>query len=238
MNKILVCNQKMFLTSDEALELRKSLDTLTFENIDFIVCPSYLDFDTFKDYTLGAQNCFYEDRGAYTGEISAYQLYLKGIKYSIVGHLERRKYESLKELNLKVKACLRNSITPIICIGENKLDKEMRRVSETLKKQLTTILNDIKLTENQKIIIAYEPLWAIGSNNPITNSELVDTIKYIKKVISTLNIDNYNVIYGGSINKDTIESMPLDIIDGYIIGSSSTNIDELEYIIKCINSVK
>ena len=94
MKKILVCNQKMFLTYDEAVALKKEMDDVDFSKVDLIACPSYLNLDVFKNYNLGAQNCFYEDKGAYTGEVSAYDLSFKNVRYVIIGHYERRCYDS------------------------------------------------------------------------------------------------------------------------------------------------
>ena len=234
MDKILICNHKMFLTPDEALMLKENMDNLNINSDNLIICPNFLDFDTFSNYNLGAQNCFYEDKGSYTGEVSAYHLHLKGIKYCIVGHLERRNVESLKEINLKVHACLRNSITPIICIGESRLDKEMRRTSESLKKQLITILKDINLSSYQEIMIAYEPSWTIGTGNIVKKEDLSDTAKFIKKILLDLKISNYKLLYGGGITGNNIKELLIDGIDGYLIGSASTNINELKNIIDCI----
>ena len=130
MNKLVVCNQKMFLTYDEASMLKKQMDEVDFFSVNLIVCPSILNLDIFKNYTIGSQDCFYEDKGAYTGEVSAYDLSFKNVKYVIIGHSDRRKYDNDKEINLKVKAALRNGITPILCIGETKIDKELIRTSE------------------------------------------------------------------------------------------------------------
>lgn len=233
MKKMLICNQKMFLTHDEALMLKNNLDALNIESNDFILCPSYLNFDIFKGYNIGAQNCFYEDTGAYTGEISAYQLHLNGIKYCLLGHLERRNKESLHEINLKIKACFRNSITPVLCIGETKLDKEMRRVYESIKKQLITILKGINLSYAERIIIAYEPEWA-NDKCIIEKETLEDTILFIKKVLSDLKIENYKLLYGGGITSNNIENVLTDSVDGYLIGSASTDIHEIKEIVKCI----
>ncbi|HIU40400.1 MAG TPA: triosephosphate isomerase [Candidatus Aphodocola excrementigallinarum] len=234
MNKLVVCNQKMFLTYDEASMLKKQMDEVDFFSVNLIVCPSILNLDIFKNYTIGSQDCFYEDKGAYTGEVSAYDLSFKNVKYVIIGHSDRRKYDSDKEINLKVKAALRNGITPILCIGETKIDKELIRTSEVLKKQLYKALEGILLDSNEKIIIAYEPVWAIGGEKTVSKEVIEDTFKYIEKLLKEKNIYNYKLIYGGSITSKNIKNILSDKIDGYLLGLSSVNIDELKKIIKCI----
>ncbi len=234
MNKLVVCNQKMFLTYDEASMLKKQMDEVDFSSVNLIVCPSILNLDIFKNYTIGSQDCFYEDKGAYTGEVSAYDLSFKNVKYVIIGHSDRRKYDTDKEINLKVKAALRNGITPILCIGETKIDKELIRTSEVLKKQLYKALEGILLDSKEKIIIAYEPVWAIGGEKTVSKEVIEDTFKYIEKLLKEKNIYNYKLIYGGSITSKNIKNILSDKIDGYLLGLSSVNIDELKKIIKCI----
>ena len=124
----------MYLTYDEAKRLKDEMDILDFSNIELILCPSYLNFDIFKNYKLGSQDSFYIDKGPYTAEVSSYDLSLRGIKYSLVGHRDRRKYDDDNTINLKIKSLLKNSMTPILCIGESKLDKELMRTPEVLKK--------------------------------------------------------------------------------------------------------
>lgn len=234
MSKMLICNQKMFLTYDEALLLRRKMDEIDFSNTDLVVCPSVLNLDIYKGYTIGAQDCFYEDKGAFTGEVSAYDLSFKNVKYVIIGHFERRKYDTDKEINLKVKAALRNGITPILCIGETKIDKELIRTSEVLKRQLYKALDEVILDDNEQIIIAYEPVWAIGGEKTVSKEVIEDTFKYIKKLLIQKNITNYKLIYGGSITSSNIKNILSDKIDGYLLGLSSVNIDELKMIAKCI----
>ena len=214
--------------------LKKQMDEVDFSSVNLIVCPSILNLDIFKNYTIGSQDCFYEDKGAYTGEVSAYDLSFKNVKYVIIGHSDRRKYDNDKEINLKVKAALRNGITPILCIGETKIDKELIRTSEVLKKQLYKALEGILLDSNEKIIIAYEPVWAIGGEKTVSKEVIEDTFKYIEKLLKEKNIYNYKLIYGGSITSKNIKNILSDKIDGYLLGLSSVNIDELKKIIKCI----
>lgn len=234
MKKILVCNQKMYLTSDEAINLRKQMDTLDVSNLELVVCPSYLNYDVFNGYNLGAQDAFYEDKGAYTGKISAYDLSLRKIKYSLVGHSEIRNQDDDKIINLKLKAILRNSMTPILCVGETKLDKELRRTPEIIKKQLETALKDVRLDDYQSLYVAYEPRYLIGGKNTLSKDEIIDVMNYIKKIIDYMGIRNYKLLYGGSINPQNIGTIASNELDGYLLGASSVSFEELKKIIECI----
>lgn len=234
MKKVLVCNQKMYLTHDEAVILNDEMMELNFSNIDMIVCPSYLNFDVFSSFPLGAQDAFYESKGAFTGEISAYDLSLRGIKYSIIGHSERKEYNTFDEINLKVQALLNNSMTPILCVGEEKSDKELMKTSMVLRKQLTTALKNINMDDYQEIYIAYEPRYLIGGKNALDKKDIVDIFKYISKVVDDIGIKNYRLLYGGAINSSNIKELNCNEIDGFLLGASSVSSKELKDIIKCI----
>lgn len=234
MKKILICNHKMFLTYDEARLLKNSMDDMDLSKVDLIVCPGYLNFDVFKDYKLGSQNCHFENKGAFTGEISAYDLNLRGVKYVIIGHSERRKYDTDKDINLKVISVLKNSMTPILCIGENKIDRDLRRTTNVLKRQLFTAIENVTLNDDQKIIIAYEPVWVIGGKASLSKEEIEDAFCYIRKLLEQKKIFNYKLLYGGSVNHNNIKSILSDDVDGYLLGNSSVDENELNTIINCI----
>lgn len=232
MKKIVVCNHKMFLTYDEAISFEKKLRNIDVSNVEFIICPSLINLNIFNNYNLGSQDAFYIDKGSYTSFVSSYMLSLMGVNYSILGHFERRIYDNDKIINKKVKSAIKNSIVPILCVGESIYDKELRKSCDVIKKQISIGLKDIN--SNDYILIAYEPGYAIGSNNSLNKKDILDTFKYIRKILKDNNINNYKLLYGGSINKDNIKNILSDEIDGYLIGKSSTNIDELENIIKSI----
>lgn len=234
MKKMIVCNHKMFLTRDEAQVLNQKMEKEDYSNTNLIICPNLLNLDLFKNYNLGAQDAFYEDKGAYTGEVSAYALSLVGVKYVIVGHAEKRFSDSNEIINKKIKAILRNSMTPILCVGETKMDKELRRTSEVIKKQLQIALSNVELEPYQEVVIAYEPNWIIGGNQSLSKLEIEDALKYIRKLLKQNNIFNYKLLYGGSITTQNIKNILSDEVDGYLLGNSSVNIEDLNYIIKCI----
>lgn len=232
--KTIICNQKMYLTKDEAIELSEAYNNIDFSSVELIVCPGYLNLEYFRNYNLGAQNCFYEDKGAYTGEVSAYDLHLRDIKYCILGHSERRKEDTDEIVNLKVKACIRNSIIPIICIGESKIDREMMRTSSVLKRQISKALKDVELDSKYPIYIAYEPIYKIGSKTPMRLDEIEDTFTYINKILEDLKVPNYKILYGGSVKGNSIKNILSDKIDGYLVGGSCVDKEDLELLIKSI----
>lgn len=234
MKKMIVCNHKMYLTYDEARYFEEKLEDIDTSNVDLIICPSFINLKLFDKYKLGAQDAFYEDKGAFTGEVSAYFLSLIGVKYVILGHFERRIYDSNEIINKKVKAALKNSITPILCVGESKIEKDLKKTSEVIKKQIKEGLKNITLN-NEEIIIAYEPGWAIGKDDSLTKNEILDALNYIRKILLSCNINNYKLLYGGSINNNNIKKILSNYIDGYLIGAASTNIIELESILKSVN---
>ena len=234
MEKILICNHKMYLTHDEAYNLAADMKTLDTNDAHLVVCPSFLNFDLFNDYELGAQDAYYEDKGPYTGEVSAYDLSLRKIEYVIVGHSERREIDTDEIINKKIKAVLNNGMTPILCIGETKIEKELMKTPEVLKRQLTKAFKDIALEPYQQVFIAYEPRFLISGNKAINKDEIEDVILYIKKVLEMLNIANYKILYGGGVNKENINNIKSNLVDGYLIGGASTNFVELKNILECI----
>ena len=232
MNRIIVCNHKMFLSRKDCLELKKNLDNLNTNEIDLIICPNYLNFDIFSGYQLGAQDAFYERNGAYTSMISASNLSEIGIKYSIVGHSYMRRFDTDDIVNLKVKAILDNNMIPILCIGEE--DENRKSWESTISKQLKGGLKGID--KNSKVIIAYEPIWTIGTGKIIDSSRLEESVNYIKDILSELEINNYKILYGGSVTSSNISKISSNLVDGYLLGKSSTSVNELSNIIKCIKA--
>lgn len=222
MKKIIVLNHKMNFSKDEAIEAKLIMDEYDFSNINLIVCPTYLNIDVFnKEYNVGAQNCHYEEKGQFTGEISPYHLKYENVSSVILGHSDRREIETLDTISKKIKAVLNIAISPIICIGETKIEKDLNKTSEVLKKKINILLGNLTSEEIDDVIIAYEPIWAIGSGLTPTIKEIKESSKYIRNIISTFSDSkNYKILYGGSINKDNYEKIiNIDNIDGVLIGS-------------------
>lgn len=223
-NKLIIGNMKMNLTKIEIEEyLEKSC---TIKNSNVVICPSniYIPYFLNKNFKVGIQDVFYMDKGSYTGEVSAYQAHSLGVEYALVGHSERRKKldETNDIISLKLKQIVSNKMKAILCVGE----KKNENLIEVLNKQLS-VLNDISNIDN--VIIAYEPVWAIGTNEIPTNDEIKTTTKYIKNLIKEKYNFEVKVLYGGSVNKENI-NMLSDIkeIDGFLIGGASLN--ALEFI--------
>lgn len=200
-------------------DLLKAFDVKTKNTV--ILCPPYTYLKKGENYILGAQNCFYENKGAYTGEISPKMLKDLGCKYVIIGHSERRNIlnETDLEINKKFKACLLNNLKPVLCIGE-KLGEDRK---EVLKKQLK---EDLKGVKDKNIIIAYEPVWAIGTGKTPTSDDILDSFNFIKKIIP-----ESKVLYGGSVNSKNIQEI-IQITDGVLVGGASVNKNEFLKMIK------
>ena len=174
-----------------------------------------------KDYKIDifAQNCHFENEGAFTGEISVKMLKSIGVKGSIVGHFERRQFgENYQLVNRKARSLINNNLTPIICIGETREEKSKKNI--VLNNQISESLNGISNDKN--IIIAYEPIWAIGQNESININIINDSISIICEECSKLNFKNIKIIYGGSVNKNNVNDiLSCKNLDGVLIGRSS-----------------
>lgn len=228
--KLIIANLKMNLTLDEMIEYKNSIKE-PYKNL--IIAPSYIYLDIMKsnNYDVSSQNGYHIDKGAYTGEVSFNQLKNLGIKYSIIGHSERRQkfYETNDIVKEKFISAINNNITPILCIGETKEERLSNRVNEIIKEQLNTIFDNIKI---DKAIIAYEPVWAIGTGLTPTLKEINDVHTYIKELLNKYNIKS-QVLYGGSVNENNIkEFSKSDSIDGFLIGSASLDPQNLLKMIK------
>ena len=188
----------------------------------------------FKKINFGAQDCHYSDLGAFTGDISPLMLKKINCKYVIIGHSERRMYHFENNLIIKKKiiATLKNNLTPIICIGENLDVKIKKNTKSFLSKQLTSVLPK---TINKKIIIAYEPIWAIGSGKTPSLKEICDINAHIRKVINNLNSSYKNsyILYGGSVDKkNSTIFLKSENIDGLLVGGASLNFNKFLSILK------
>lgn len=231
--KLVVGNFKMNLSMDEINEYINYFRDSNYENALF--APSFLYLDRFiaNNLKVASQDVSFAENGAYTGDISASQLNSMGVKYSIVGHSERRKYyDDNRYVNSKIKMLLNKNITPILCIGETKEEREANKVNETLKNELDEAFKDIN-SNLDKIIIAYEPIWSIGTGIIPTNREIDETIKYIKNYLNDQYHVNLKVLYGGSVNNTCINELEcIKIIDGYLVGGCSIKKEEFKKLIE------
>ena len=242
----------MFKTNSEAISLAKEIKEKveTTGVIEVIVCPPFTALSMVKKelgnsfIKLGAQNCFFEDEGAYTGEISPLMLKDLGITYVIIGHSERRKYfkEDNNLLNKKLKACLKHNLKPIFCIGEILEEREEGRVEEVLREQIEGGLQSLSPEDLSSFVIAYEPVWAIGTGKVATPEEAEKAHSFIRSLIKKSFGDetarNLPILYGGSVKPDNILSLiKEEDIDGALIGGASLKSEAFTTIIKNILSV-
>ncbi len=214
------------------------------EDKEIVICPPYTSLIAVKqaisnsNIELGAQNVFWEEKGAYTGEISVKMLKDIGCKYIILGHSERRKYffETDGIINKKIKKVLEESVSPIFCIGETLEERERNITFDVLKRQLTIGLNEIDINNVDKVVIAYEPVWAIGTGRTATPSQAEEAHYFIrnwvKEKFSEENSKRIRIIYGGSIKPENISDlMKCENIDGGLVGGASLKIDSFVNII-------
>lgn len=247
--KIIIANWKMKLSLsqsvDLATELREKL--AGFSGVDIVACPNFLSLPDINkilqnsNIKLGAQDVFWENNGAYTGEVSPALLTEAGCSYAIIGHSERREFlsENYDMINKKVRTVLStNGLTPIVCIGEDYQDRKTDKRDFVLFDQIKHALSGIKLNNGQEIIIAYEPVWAIGSGKSIEPSEAEYAHKIIKLTLSDVFTpdtvkNNFRIIYGGSISSKNIKGfVDIENVDGLLVGGASLNADEFASIIK------
>lgn len=249
--KIIIANWKMSLSLAETINLaKKFVEKFSgFSQGQVVVCPSATCLDEVikilkgSQIKLGAQNVFWENKGAYTGEISADMLVEAGCRYVIIGHSERRKYlfENYEMIHKKVRAVMETEmLTPIVCIGETIEEKESNKRDFVLVEQLQQALSGIDIFGNQQIIVAYEPIWAIGTGTAIEPGEAEYAHKIIRLALNDMFgmqviSKNFKIIYGGSINsKNVKEFTGLEDIDGLLVGGASLKADEFYKVVKAI----
>ncbi|MFA7075545.1 MAG: triose-phosphate isomerase [Candidatus Izemoplasmatales bacterium] len=232
---IIAGNWKMFKTRDEALFFilqvseqmpnTKDVETVIFAQAPLMRC---LIKRQGLNLRIGAQNLHYEDEGAYTGEVSGPLLKSYKVDYVLIGHSERRAYfyETDEIVNLKIKSALRNQLKPIVCVGEHLEDRENNLTHEVLSRQIKGAFKEIKDIDMKSIVIAYEPIWAIGTGKTATAEMADEACGYIRKLIEELYgkvvAEAIRIQYGGSVKPDNIEELlAKENIDGALIGGAS-----------------
>lgn len=209
---------------------------------EVIICPTFLSLDAMREICLkngiklGAQNCHFERNGAFTGEISAEMLNNLGVEYVILGHSERRNYfcENDEIINKKVKAAINSDLKVILCIGETWDQRNNGQKLDVLKNQLKLDLKDLSSEMLNKIIIAYEPVWAIGTGKIVTQNEISEVSHNIEKFISSEFKTSFKFpfIYGGSVDASNVDKfLSLSCVDGALIGGASLSADKFANII-------
>jgi triosephosphate isomerase len=243
---LVIANWKMKLGVPESISLAKELKRQARKKAEVVVCPSFVSLMAVgkilksKGVKLGGQDCFWEAEGAYTGEVSANQLREAGCEYVILGHSERRKNlrETDEMVHRKIKVALSAGLIPIICIGETFGQRQAGGKDYTLIKQITKALEGVEVDLDQQIVIAYEPVWVIGSGRPMDPDEAAVTHQIIKQTLldlfsANLIKNNFRIIYGGSVNANNVARfIRSENTQGVLIGGASLDAEEFISIIK------
>jgi triosephosphate isomerase len=240
-------NWKMHKTIQEACQLVTLIkrELIDFDKVDIVVCPPFTALSSVYDIImetnikLGAQNLFWEEEGAFTGEISAKMIKDCGAQYVIIGHSERRKYffEDEQIVNRKIKVALKNNLIPICCVGETLQEREENKTISIIETQLEGAFKDLKEEDMFNIIIAYEPVWAIGTGKTATPQQAEEVQKFIRdwlenKFSKDLS-QSLRILYGGSIKPSNIkELMKKENVDGGLVGGASLEANSFIEIVK------
>ena len=214
-------------------------------NVEVVLCPPYTSLSDVNEMIidtgikLGAQNCYWEDSGAFTGEIAPAMLKSAGCTYVIVGHSERRALfgETNETVNKKMKAALKEGLKPIMCVGERLEEREGNKTFDVVKSHVEGGLKGIEKSQMQNIVIAYEPVWAIGTGKTATPDEAQEVHKFIRELLSKLydksSAEEVRIQYGGSVKPDNAEIlMSQKDVDGALVGGASLKAESFVEIVK------
>lgn len=247
---MIAANWKMNTLVSEAIKLIKEIqpELISIHNIEKVICPPFISllpvFECIRgtETRLGAQNQYFEEKGAYTGEISP--LMLAGYcEYVIIGHSERRQYfhESNEIISKKIASAIKHNIKPILCVGENLTEYEAGKTGEVVSRQISSSLEGIQ--QANSLTIAYEPIWAIGTGKAATGKQANATISLIRAIIKTKyggeTSANIRILYGGSVTPANIaEFVSQSDIDGALVGGASLKAGEFISIVKQTAEIK
>jgi len=240
-------NWKMYKTCAESVETATKLAGLVsgVTNVDIMIAPSFialaLVYEAVKESSVmvGAQNIFWEKEGAFTGEISPQMAASAGCRYVIIGHSERRQYFSETDLsvNKKIRAAINNNLTPVFCIGETEKERDADNTFNILDKQIKMGLEGFSPDNVQSVILAYEPVWAIGTGKTASSGQAQEVHKFIRDLIENLFgkkiAGSARILYGGSVKPENIkELMSMPDVDGALVGGASLNAEKFAEIVK------
>ncbi len=245
----------MYKAIPEAIELangiKRELFKMDSQNIDVVLCPAFTAlaevYEVIADSNiqLGAQDVYWQEEGAFTGEISCRMLKDAGCKFVIIGHSERRQLfgETNDSVNKKLKAALSSEITPIFCLGETLSEREGNRTFEVLDNQLKEGLDGISEQDALRMVIAYEPVWAIGTGKTATPVQAQEAQKYIRTLLKSVYnkdvADNLRIQYGGSVKLENIlELIQQPDVDGALVGGASLSIESFVGLVKIASEVR
>ncbi|MFD1957037.1 triose-phosphate isomerase [Paenibacillus thailandensis] len=232
---IIAGNWKMFKTVSEAESFFSEVKgKAEVEGVESVICapftalPALVQAAKGTSIAIGAQNLHFEDSGAYTGEVSGIMLKELGVKYVIIGHSERRAYfaETDEIVNKKVHAAFRHGLTPIVCVGEKLEEREAGQTKDVCKTQTVAAFQGLSAEQAAEVVIAYEPIWAIGTGKSSTAADAQDVIGYIRGIVASLygetTASAVRIQYGGSVKPNNVaEYMREADIDGALVGGAS-----------------
>ena len=243
--KVIAGNWKMNMLPNEAISFIEQITPLIKDTKnEVILCVPYTDLfyslltAQNTNIKIGAQNMHWEEKGAYTGEVSGQMLKSVGVEYVIIGHSERRQYfaETDETVNKKVKTALANELKPIICIGETLEQREQGKAEEIITKQTMLALEGLIKEQMKNIVLAYEPIWAIGTGKTATSEDANNSIKWVRNKVEELYgkeiADEVIILYGGSVKADNAKELfSTTDIDGGLVGGASLKVDEFSKIV-------
>jgi len=240
-------NWKLFKTGAEAVETSKKLASLVgqINTVDMMIAPPYTALSMVApvlqntNIGLSAQNMHWAKSGAYTGEISSEMLVSAGCQYVILGHSERRQYfhETDDDINRKIHAAIDAGLKPVFCVGETEDERNLNKTFSVLDKQIEIGLKGANFEKAMRIVIAYEPVWAIGTGKTATDDQAQEVHEYLRKRIGELFnsevASTMRILYGGSVKPNNIKGlMAMPDIDGALVGGASLDADQFSAIIK------
>ncbi len=245
----------MYKTIGEAIDLanglKRELFELSSDDIDIVLCPAFTTLSEVAEViadsniALGAQDMYWQEEGAFTGEVSPLMLKDAGCKFVIIGHSERRQFfaETNESVNNKIKAALKHGLIPIVCVGESLKEREAGETFKVLDDHIQNGLKGISEADMLKLVIAYEPVWAIGTGKTATPSQAQEAQKYIREMLVKLyNKDvaaEVRIQYGGSVKpENTTELMQQPDVDGALVGGSSLKLESFCEIVKKASQVE
>ncbi|WP_436952861.1 triose-phosphate isomerase [Staphylococcus shinii] len=240
---IIAGNWKMNKTVQEAKDFVNELPTLPdTKEVESVICAPIIQLDALvtlvnegkaQGLQIGAQNAYFEDNGAFTGETSPVALADLGVKYVVIGHSERREifHETDEEINKKAHAIFNHGMTPIICVGETDEERESGKANEVVGNQVKKAVEGLSEEQLQQVVIAYEPIWAIGTGKSSTAKDANEMCAFVRQTVSELSSQTVaeatRIQYGGSVKPNNIEEyMAESDIDGALVGGASLKVDD------------
>ncbi len=246
-NPIIIANWKMKLTQTEAVYLAKKVAKYSdkYKAASLVLCPSFTDIalvsEVIKDTDigLGAQDCFWEEKGAFTGEVSPKFLQDSGVNYVIVGHSERREHlnETEDMIHKKIRLLITLDINPILCVGETFDERQEGLKDVVLRRQLHSSLDGLWFNKSDRLIVAYEPVWVIGSGQDVDPEEIDHTHQVIRQLLYDLFPDNVvdnqmKIIYGGSVDPENVSKyLNQKTVHGALVGTASLDSSQFRAIV-------